>query len=233
MSVSEIVRRPAAPPARPAGGAPARRESAPPPPAVRCTVPLHSLYRFSQLPPEVRQQLPQEGELDSWIEPPEAVRSASGELALRAMGWRLSPHSLVRFALRRPAVALPDGKVAARRDSPWLVADQEVTWLVPVARRDVGVVEGGGGGNGGGHAAPETISQALASAPGSVRELFADRRPEWADAHGITVDGKWSWSRVALWHDRVAWVRATAAGWTAGGWQVTTAPRAGELVRRG
>jgi len=231
--VSEIVRRTADPPARPAGTSPARRESAPPPPAVRCTLPLHSLYRFSQLSPEVRQQFPQEGELDSWIEPPEAVRSASGELALRATGWRLSPHSLVRFTLRRPAVALADGKVAARRDSPWLVTDQEVTWLVPVARRDVGVVEGGGGGNGGGHTAPETISQALAFAPESVRELFADRRPEWTDAHGITIDGKWSWSRVALWHDRAAWVRATAAGWTAGGWLVTTAPRHGELVRRG
>jgi len=148
------------------------------------------------------------------------------------MGWRLAPHSLVRFTLRRPAV-LADGKVAARRDSPWLVTDQETTWLVPVARRDVEVVEGGGGGNGGGHTAPETISQALAFAPESVRELFADRRPEWADGHGITIDGKWSWSRIAAWDDRVAWVRATAAGWTAGGWQVTAAPRAGELVRRG
>jgi len=232
--VSEIVRRTADPPARPAGASPARRESAPPPPAVRCTLPLHSLYRFSQLPPEVRQQFPQEGEIDSWIEPPEAVRGASGELALRAMGWRLAPHSLVRFTLRRSAVALADGKVAARRDSPWVVADQEATWLVPVARRDVGAVEGGGGGgNGGGAAESETISQALSFAPESVRELFADRRPEWTDAHGITIDGKWSWSRVALWHDRAAWVRATAAGWTAGGWQVTAAPRAGELVRRG
>jgi hypothetical protein len=223
--------RPAAPPAAAAGGKAMSKAAAPPPPAIRCDKPLHSLYRFSQLPPEARRGLPEEGELDSWVDRPEAVRSG-GDLALRASGWRLAPHSLIRFTLRRPATALGPGRVAPLSGSTWQVAEHDVTWLRPVGRHDVGT-GGGGGAGGAGPSFPvlETISGALARAPEEVRALFAGR-PEWVDDYGLSTDGEWTWGRVALWKDRVTWVRATVKGWTAGEWRISDAPSGGALVHR-